>query len=124
MPEQELNGAQVLRAPIDQRCLRATHGMRAVGRRVKSDLLDPGLEQALILARRNVLAPTNAARKQKVAAGELRLRDPGSRALARLLGQLELHGTLRLLLHHDGTLRDGVSLGDIADPKFHQVAAT
>ena len=39
-----------------------------------------------------------------------------------LLGDLELHGSLGLLLHDDGSGGNAVTMRYIAYPKFHQVA--
>jgi hypothetical protein len=49
MPEQQLNGPQVLRAPVDQRCFRSPHGVGAVRSGIQIDRTHPGSDDACVL---------------------------------------------------------------------------
>jgi hypothetical protein len=63
------------------------------------------------------------AREQEPLGAKLRAGDPGGDRLAGLVGQLELHRLLGLVLEDDGAVRDGAAVGDIADTQRDQVAA-
>jgi hypothetical protein len=60
VPEQQLHRREVVRAPVDQRCLGAAQRVRAVGGGVGTDAPDPALDDARVLPggemRRSVLA--------------------------------------------------------------------
>ena len=51
----------------------------------------------------------------------MRLLDPSCDRLARLLGDLELHGLLRLLLHNNRASGDMTLLNHIVDAKSDQI---
>jgi len=51
------------------------------------------------------------------------MRDQAADRLAGLVGQLELHRLLGLVLEDDGAVRDGAAVRDIADAQRDQVAA-
>ena len=53
---------------------------------------------------------------------QLTVLHPGSNGALRLMGNLELYGALRFLLHHNTALRGTAGLIDIAHMKRHQVA--
>ena len=50
--------------------------------------------------------------------------NPSLHGLASRLGNLELDGSPRLLLHHHGARRHLPAMGDIGYPELHQVAGT
>jgi hypothetical protein len=54
MAEEQLHGAEVLRAAIDQRRLCPAHRVGAVRGVIQSDRCDPSMRQARILTRRNM----------------------------------------------------------------------
>ena len=54
----------------------------------------------------------------------MRLVDPGCDRLPSLLGDLELHWPVRLVLHDHGARQDCLALGDIQDAQAHQITAT
>ena len=54
VPEEQPDGTKVLGAPIDQRRLGPSHGVRAVVRRVESKLIDPVPEDPRVLPRPQV----------------------------------------------------------------------
>ena len=54
MPEQQLNGPQILRPLVDQRCLGSPHGMRAIDCRIEPDGSDPLMHDPRVLACRNM----------------------------------------------------------------------
>ena len=77
---------------------------------------------------RTVLSPevrrvVNTAREQEVLGLQLGLPDPLLYRVARGRCDLELHRSLRLLLHDDGTRSDLIAMADVADLEFHKIAA-
>jgi hypothetical protein len=50
VPEEQLNGPQVLRAPVDQYCLGPAHRVRPVLGAVQAELIDPVPEDAGVLS--------------------------------------------------------------------------
>jgi hypothetical protein len=65
----------------------------------------------------------DSAWKQEVVGSKSGLLDPLLNCVARRRCDLKLHGTLRLLLHDDGSRGDLVAMTDVANLQFHQVAA-
>jgi hypothetical protein len=49
MPEQQLNGPQVLRAPVDQRCFCSPHRVGAIRNSIQTDRTHPGSDNACVL---------------------------------------------------------------------------
>jgi hypothetical protein len=54
VPEQQLHGAEILRATIDQRGFSPPERVRSVARPVQSQLLDPGIHDPGVLPRRQM----------------------------------------------------------------------
>ena len=54
MTEEQLDSPEILGAPVDQRCLRPPHRVSTVGARVQSDVMNPSIDDACILARGQV----------------------------------------------------------------------
>lgn len=77
MAEQKLNGPQVLRAFVDQGCLRPPHRVRPVGRRIQPSGLGPVMHDPGILARRDMWRPRNTARKEVLVGSKTSLLQPG-----------------------------------------------
>ena len=114
MTQQKLNRAQVLGPSVDERCLRASYGMGAVVCRVKPELDNPVVENPGVLTRAQVRGAVDATRKQEVLGLQTGKLDLLHKSLAGADGDFELHGALRLVLHHDGTSGDLVAVTDIA----------
>lgn len=66
MAEQQLDGTQVLRAPIDQRRLGPSHRVRPVVGTVQAQLVDPVPEDAGVLAGSQVRRVVEAAWEEEV----------------------------------------------------------
>jgi len=64
MREQQLNGPQVLRSPVNQRDLFPPHGVRAIRRVVRADGRDPAMNQPSILPGRKMRRSVQPTRKQ------------------------------------------------------------
>ena len=92
MAEEELNRAEILGPPVDQRRFRASQRMRAVGRGVQSNRGNPRSDDSRVLPGREVRR--NATRKEELLRFEMGIRDPGSDRVSCLLGDLELHRSL------------------------------
>ena len=65
MTKKELDRAQVLRAPIDQRRLGPPHRVRGVRRWIQSQLIDPVAEDARVLASSKMRRPVQRLGKRK-----------------------------------------------------------
>ena len=108
MPEQQLAGAQVAGAPVDQRDLRPAQAVRAVARWVEADQRHPLVDEPPVLSRRQMFAGTAAAWKQPVTCSQSPQLQPSRQRLAGRLGQLERDGAAGLLLDDGGTQADAV----------------
>ena len=86
MTQQELNGAKVFGAPVNQRGFGSSHGMRAIGRRIQAYRRYPAFEQPFVLPGRNVFRRTNPAREQALVQFELCLSNLCADGISRLLG--------------------------------------
>jgi hypothetical protein len=96
--------------------------MRAVFRRVETELLDPALENARVVTSGEVRRVVDAARKQEVLGRQPRLLDPLLRRVSSDLGDLELNRSLGLVLHHQGSRRYSIAVANVPDLQAHQVA--
>jgi hypothetical protein len=61
--------------------------------------------------------------EEVLAGSEMRLLDPGGDRLPGLLGDLELHRPVRLVLHDHGARQDRLALGDVQNTQAYQVTA-
>lgn len=95
----------------------------AVLSRVEAKLLDPAFEYLSVLARRQVWRAVNAAREQEVIRFQPRGLDPLLHGLMGSRRDLELNGSLRLVLHHDSPRGDLVAMPDVADLECNKVAS-
>jgi hypothetical protein len=64
--KQQLHGAQVLGATVDQRRLGSPHRMRAVLSGIETKFLDPAPENSSVLPRAQVWRGVDAAREQEI----------------------------------------------------------
>jgi hypothetical protein len=76
-----------------------------------------------VLARRQVRQLEPPAREQNSLGPELRLRDPCGDRLAGLVGQLELHRLLAIVLQDDNAVGNGAAVRDIAHAPRDQIAS-
>ena len=65
VPQEKLNGSEVLCTSIDQRRLGSTHRMRSVRRRINTDFLDPVIYDARVLAGAKVRRRMNPAGEEE-----------------------------------------------------------
>ena len=122
MSEQQLDGPQILRAPINQSRLGSPHRVRAVARRVKSKFLDPSFKNARVLPGTEMRRVVNATRKQKVVGPQPRLLYPLLHCVASRLRDLGLHRSLGFVLHHDRTRCNLITVADVAHLETDEVA--
>ena len=78
MPEQQLNGPQVLCAPVDQRCFCSPHRVSAIRSSIQTDRTHPRSDDACVLPGGQMGRIRNPAGKQALIGCEPRLVDPGS----------------------------------------------
>ena len=124
MAEQKLHGAQVLRAPVDQRGLGAPHRVCAVVGGIEPELLNPAFEDASVLPRPQMRRVVDPAWKDEVVGPQSGLLDPLLHGFARGRGDLELHWTLGLVLHDHGAGGHLVAVADVPDLQTHEMAAS
>ena len=123
MAEQQLHGPQVLRAAVDQGRRGPAQRVGAVVRRVQRDHRHPAVDQPGILPAGQVGRLAHPACERKSLGPELGVRDPGGDRFPGLVGRLELHRLLCLVLEDDGAVRHRAAVGDVADAQRDQVAA-
>ena len=114
MPEQQLHGPEISGPTVDQRGLCAPQRMRALGRWVQPNSLNPRPDNPGILSSRKMRRLRHATRKKELLWLQMRRSDPGCDGVPRLLGDLKLDRTLRLLLHDDRA-RDLTALDHIVN---------
>jgi hypothetical protein len=88
--------------------------VRAVLGGVKPKLVDPAFEDSGVLTCPKVRRVVNATREQEVVRLQPRGRDPLLHGVTGCRRDLELNGSLRLALHHDGPRGDLVAVADVA----------
>jgi hypothetical protein len=113
MPEQQLNGTEVLGSPVDQRRLGAPHRVRAVVGGIESQFLNPASQDSRVLPRPKVRRVVDATRKQEVVRPQTRLLDPLLDSVSCCGCHLKLNGALSLVLHDDGPRCDLVTVADV-----------
>jgi hypothetical protein len=121
--EQQLNGAQISGAAVDQGRLGPPHGMRREFQRIEADAADPLRDEARVLARGQMLIGTAAARGQALpwipAAGPQIV----VQRLPCHLCQLEPNRSTGLPLPHVGAVH-GVTVGrHVIDTESDEIAA-
>lgn len=90
VPEQQLSGPKVLRAPVDQRCLGPAHRVRPVLGAVKAEFIDPVPQDSSVLSGAQMRRVVQPARKQEVLGLQPALPDPGLQDVSGSLRDLEL----------------------------------
>ncbi len=123
MTEQQLHRPEVLRAPIDQGGFGASDRMRSIGRWIKPEFGDPAFQNPGVLPSAKMGRLVDSAWEQEVVRSKSSLLDPLLNCVARRRCDLKLHGTLRLLLHDDGSRGDLIAMTDVANLQLHQIAA-
>jgi hypothetical protein len=122
MAQQQLHGANILGASIDQRRFRASHGVRAIRAVIESDRRDPTMIDSRILARRDVRRSMQPTRKQIIGRLQSPRRDPGRDTLTGLLRDFKLHRSMSFLLHESRASYDMTSHGDVLHLQSRQIA--
>ena len=95
--------------------------MRTVVGRIKANFLNPGTENSRVLARTKVGRPVNSTRKEEVVRLQRRFFYPRRGRFARGFGDLKLNWATGLLLHHDRSTRDAITMANVANTEFHQI---
>jgi hypothetical protein len=89
--KQQLHCAQILRPPIDQRRLRASHRMRPVNRGIQPDRGNPPVQHACVRTSSHVRRPVSSTREQKIVSLQGCLLDPRFHCLPSRCCDFELH---------------------------------
>jgi hypothetical protein len=121
--EEQLHGAEVLGAPIDQRRLRPAHGVRAIVGAVQSQVLNPVLEDPCVLPgseMRRIVEPAGEEEGFRLQPGKP---NPRLQSVPGSWRDLELHGALGLVLHDSGARRNLVSMTDVSDLEGDEIAS-
>ncbi|MDN4592037.1 hypothetical protein DBA29_26500 [Xenophilus aerolatus] len=124
MAQEKLHGAEILGLSVDERCLGATHRVRAVVRRIQAQLLDPVVENSGVLAGAKMRRVVYPAGEQKVLRPQTCCLDPLLDGITCGAGDLELHRTLGLLLHDDSARGDLLAVADVMDLERNEVTST
>lgn len=114
--------ATIFRAPIDQGGLWASPYVRAIGRRVQTDLAHPAVHDARILTGGQMGRSVKPAWEQELLTSETCAPNPCGQRFPGLRRNLKLHRTLRLLLLDDCACGDPFSVREITDSQFHEIA--
>lgn len=128
--EEQLCRAEVTGLLVEQRHLRASKRMRAVGERAQARQLDPVFHEAFVLSRRQMTAGSRTQRrKQWIEAELLTVRDPVAEAGLGVRADLEGHVRASLLLHglaarEHAEFAIGALLGDIGDGQTDHVGGS
>lgn len=120
--EQQLDRSDVLGALVDQRRLRAPERVSAVPALVQPDAGGSALYDPAVLPYGQG-APLSSTWEKIAIGAKITPRDPGGDRFTCCLRDLELHWTLRLALHVDGTTGDHAALVQVSDSPRDQVAA-
>jgi len=121
MPEQQLHGPEISGPTVDQRGLCAPQRMRALGRWVQPNSLNPGPDNTGILLSRKMRRLRHATRKKELLWLQMRRSDPGCDGVPRLLGDLKLDRPLALFLHDNGPGSDATPMDHVVDAQTNQV---
>src|ERR1700681_547997 len=97
--------------------------MGAVGRRIESNRFRPDADDSGVLPSRKMGRRRHAAREEELLRLQLGRRNPGSDRVPRLLGDLKLRRSLRLLLHDNRAWGDMNALDHITNAKGDQIAS-
>ena len=98
--------------------------MGAVRRPVKPNRTDPGPDDPGVLPSREMGRLGNATRKEELLRLQMSGRDPRGDRIPRLLGDLKLHRSLSLPLHHNRAGCDMTTLDHVVNAKPYQVTAS
>lgn len=104
--EQNLDRPKIAGLFINLRSLCSPHGMGAICAGVEPDGRHPSVNDPSILPCRQMLRALTAAWKQIIAAIPSNKREPRGERHLGLFGDLELYGSLRLLLNDGGPIAD------------------
>lgn len=125
MSEQQLYGAQILSATIDQGGLCPAHRMRCIHCRIEANLGDPGMYDACILPRRQMRGlGSDTTGKQEILGLQLCCPDPSQQSILGLVRDFELDRTLGLLLHHDSARGNPGPMRNVTNAQLDQVASS
>jgi hypothetical protein len=123
MPEQELDGPEIARPPVDQGRFCASQRVGSEQPRVEPDAANPVRDEACILAGGHAVSGTATTRKQELAGpfvGGLQIIIDG---LAGLFTQFKSDGPPGFLLPNRRSIRRVPAGGDILDPDGDDITA-
>ena len=119
--EQDLHRPQISRSLVDQRHLRPAQAVRPTGRPAQPDTFNPVAHQPGILTRADVICINCSARENVILQPASTVGEPSDQAFPGLLGQLELHWLLSLLLDNCCPVSSGCVYHKLTDAQLHQV---
>src|SRR5262249_24998937 len=121
MSEENLNRAQIAGGLVDNRCLRAPKGMRAVLLSSQSDAYDPLVYEPCILSSAEVIGVVDPTRENIVCQHTASPFQPCEQARPCIAHQLKLDRLAGLGLNDDCSSADLTTEHDIADFDLHHV---
>ncbi|BEU99183.1 hypothetical protein NSDW_02780 [Novosphingobium olei] len=124
MAEQALDGAQIARRPVDDRCLRSAQRVGAIFTLYQANPRFPFVDQPGVLAGAEVTIVINPAWKDVIVHCAATLLEPGQQTGPGIGKQFELNWTTCLLLHQDSPRSDLPTANNVANFHLHEVAAT
>ena len=122
MTEQDLHRAQVARRLVDDRGFGASKGVSTVILGLEADADDPLANEAGILPRAHVPHIVVTAWEDEIVQCAATALEPSEQGLAGRLDKLELHGSFRLLLHHDRAIPNATAGNDVANADLDHIA--
>src|SRR5271165_1578563 len=123
MSEKQLDRSQIAGLPVDLRRLCAAYRVRAVGGTVHPGALDPAVNDARVLASRQMGLVVDAARED-VGASICRAHvQPVLQRGSGLFRDLELNRTAGLMLDNRRPVSHVTARSDVVDPKADEIAA-
>ena len=123
MTQQDLHGAKVAGCLVDERRLCSTHRVRAVFRHIETNCTDPLVDQLGILAGAEVTHIVHPAREDEIVQRATTAVEPGQQCFARFGHQLELNGSMGLLLDYRRPVSNGTAGDDVPNLHFDDVAS-
>jgi len=123
MSEEELYGSQVARLLVNLSRLCSAHRVRAVRRTIEAGALNPPMNDARVLACREVRLLPETARKQALTPSATKAGQPIFDSAPGLLGDFELNRLACLLLDYRRSIADPPAGAHVVDFKPNEVAA-
>jgi hypothetical protein len=123
MSEEELYGSQVPRLLINLRRLGATHRVRAIRRTIETGTLNPSMDDARVLACREMRLLAETAREEVLTPYPTETGQPISDSASGLLGDFELNRSARLFLDYRRSIANPPARAHVVNFEPNKVAA-